>query len=99
MVPIELEFPSYRVARHKEEGNEEALRAELDLVEEKRDHAYVRMVAYKQRISQYFNKKVKYRSFQIGDLVLKAVNQSTRNPRHGKLGPNWGGPFRVTRIN
>ena len=64
------------------------MRVELDLVEEMRDRAFVQAVAYKQRVSQYYNKKVKRRSFQVGDLVLKAVNQSTKDPSHGKLGPN-----------
>ena len=75
--------------------NEEALRVELDLVEEKRDQAYLRMAAVKQRVSQHFNKRVKHRSFQVGDLVLKAVNQSTKNPNHDKLGPSWEGSYRV----
>ena len=67
--------------------NEKALRTGLDLVEEKRDQAYLRMATFKQRVSQYFNKRVKHRNFQVGDLVLKAVNQSTKNPNHGSWVP------------
>ena len=53
---------------------------------------------FKQRVSQHFNKRVKHRSFQVGDLVLKAVNQSTKNPNHGKLRPSWEGPYRVIQV-
>ena len=88
VVPTELEIPSYRVANYNQQGNTKALRVELDLTEERRDRDFVRAAAYKQRVSQYYNKKVKRRSFQVGDLVLKAVNQSTKDPSHGKLGPN-----------
>ena len=95
MVPTELEIPIYRVANYNEQENAEALRVELDLAEERRDRALVRAAAHKQRVSQYYNKKVKRRSFQVGNLVLKAVNQSTKVPSHGKLGPNWEGPYRV----
>ena len=84
---------------YNEQNNEEAIRRELDLVEEKREQAYLRMAAYKQKASQYYNSRVKYRSFQEGDLVLKVVNQSTKNPNHRKLGPNWEGPYRVIRVN
>ena len=74
MVPTELEILSYRVANYNQQENAEALRVELDLTEKRRDRAFVRAAAYKQRVSQYFNKKVKRRSFQVGDSVLKAVN-------------------------
>ena len=58
-----------------------------------------RWAAYKQRVSQYFNRKVKPRSFQVGDLVLKVVNQSTKISSHGKLGLNWEGQFKVSQVN
>jgi len=92
-----MSHPTYRVTNYTARENEEALREELDLVEEKRDQAYLRMAAYKQRASQYYNKRVKRRSFQVGELVLKAVNRSSKNLTHGKLGPNWEGQYQVTR--
>ena len=98
VVPTELELPTYRVANYNERGNKEALQEELDLIEEKRDQAYLRMAAYKQRVSQYFNKRVKHYCFQVGDLVLKAVNQYTKNLSHEKLGPNLEGPYKVVRV-
>ena len=67
-------------------------------MEEKRDQAYLRMATFKQRVSQYFKKRVEHRSFQVGDLILKAVNQSSKNLHHGKLGPNWEGPYRVIQV-
>ena len=56
IVLTELELPTYRVANYHNQKNKEALRGELDLIEEKRDQTYLRMSAYKQRVSQYFNR-------------------------------------------
>ena len=66
------------------------------MIEEERDWAYLKITTYKQRVSQYFNKRVKHRSFQVGDLVLKAVNQSSKNPSNRKMGPNWEGSYKIT---
>ena len=88
VVLTELELPTYWVKNYNERGNREALREELDLIEEKRDQAYLWMAVYKQRASQYFNQRVKHRYFEVGDLVLKVVNWSTKNPSHERLGHN-----------
>ena len=39
------------------------------------------------------HKKVKTRKFQIGDLVLKHVIESTEEKNVGKLEANWEGPY------
>jgi len=36
---------------------------------------------------------VKPKEFQIRDLVLRRMIQSTRQKDHKKLGPNWEGPY------
>jgi len=46
----------------------------------------VHIVVYQQKMPKYFNVKVKLRSFNIGDLVLRKVN--TRNLADSKLGRN-----------
>ena len=89
VVPTELDLASYRVSNYNGQKIEGALRANLNLVEEKRDRTYIRMAAYKQKASQYYNSKLKHQSFQVRDVVLKAVNQSTKISNHGKLGANW----------
>ena len=59
VVPIKIGLPSSKMSAE----NDEVRRQELDLIEEKRDQAYIKAVAYKQRASQYFNRKVKHWSF------------------------------------
>uniref|UniRef100_A0A2N9I089 Reverse transcriptase domain-containing protein n=1 Tax=Fagus sylvatica TaxID=28930 RepID=A0A2N9I089_FAGSY len=75
--------------------NEDNLRKDLDLVEERRDLAMVYLAAYQQRLKREHNKNVKPRTFRIGDLVLRKVMANTRRPNEGKLGPNWEGPYKV----
>nr|XP_023892163.1 uncharacterized protein LOC112004164 [Quercus suber] len=48
--------------------------------------------AKEKRMRKYLNRP---RRFDIGDLVLKRVSLTTKNPAHGKLGPNWEDPYRV----
>jgi len=33
-----------------------------------------------------------------GDLVLRKVLGTAKNPVWGKLGPNWEGPYRITSV-
>lgn len=39
------------------------------------------------------------RSFQVGDLVLKRVRLNTKEPKDGKLGPNWEGSCVIAELH
>jgi hypothetical protein len=80
------------------ETNEDNLRKDLDLLEERRDLAMVRLASYQQRIKREHDKNVKPRVFRVGDLVLRKVMANTRKPNEGKLGPNWEGPYKVISL-
>ena len=47
----------------------------------------IRLVSYQQQLKGY-NKNVRPRSFQQGDLVLRKVFGNIENPNDRKLGPN-----------
>ena len=70
----------------------------LDLADELRECASIRIAAQKQRMERYYNRRSSFRHFQVGDLVLRKVTLHTKNPNEGKLGPNWEGPYKVTGI-
>ena len=55
-------------------------------------------VAYQQKMTRYFNKRVRDRQFSIGDLVLRRVFLATRDPKAGVLGPNWEGPYKIEAV-
>ena len=64
-------------------------------MDEVRDQATQRMAKYKQKIAEYYNRMVKLKKFDIGDLVLRKVTPAMKDPAQGKLSPNWEGPYRV----
>ncbi|KAI3824953.1 hypothetical protein L1987_06426 [Smallanthus sonchifolius] len=59
------------------------------------DLAKVRIVAYQQKIAKSYNKNVRIRRFQVGDLVLRKAFQNTTNPSDGKLAPKWEGLYLI----
>lgn len=70
----------------------------LDILDERRDEALVRMANYQQSVAKYYNSKVRPRTFNEGDLVLRKVFQNTAEPNAGKLGANWEGPYRIIKV-
>ena len=96
VIPAEVGLTSYRMQNYMEDKNEEAIRLQLDLVDEARATAEQRLARYQKLMSKHYNTKVKHRDFQIGDLVLRKVMGAAKNRLQGKLGPNWEGPYRIT---
>ncbi|XP_038716417.1 uncharacterized protein LOC120009784 [Tripterygium wilfordii] len=70
----------------------------LDTIDELRDRALTRTVAYHDKVSRYFNKNVRTRTFKEGDRVLRKVFEITRELNAGKLGPNWEGSYLIDRV-
>ncbi|KAL0405695.1 UNVERIFIED_CONTAM: hypothetical protein Slati_3883400 [Sesamum latifolium] len=95
IIPAELGLPSHRVMNFSEECNENLLTENLDLIEELREKAFLRIQRYKNIMINSYNKRVKSQSFQVGDLVLRRAD--ALNPI-GKLDPTWEGPYKVTSI-
>ncbi|XP_070014520.1 uncharacterized protein [Nicotiana sylvestris] len=90
--------PSTRYTQATEDSNEEKMRVNLDLLEERRETTLIRMAAQKQIIEQYYNPKAHLRYFKIGDFSLKKVFQSTKAANARKLSPNWEGPYKIRGI-
>ncbi|CAL9024922.1 unnamed protein product [Prunus brigantina] len=98
VVPVEIGEPSYRTETFAPKANEEVLALSLDLIEERRAQANLRNEAYKQRVSQYYDSRVRSRSFRIGDWVMRKVSLATKNFTEGTLGPSWEGPYEIIGI-
>lgn len=56
------------------------------------------MAAYKNKMSRIFNSKVRPRAFNVLDLVLKRADVIGSNARLDKIGKNWKGPFKVSKV-
>ena len=80
------------------EHNDEALRLNLDILDEKREQVLRCTEDYQRKTTRYYNQKFKPRSYMPGDLVLKKPLPTRKNPAYGKLGPNWEGPYIISRV-
>ncbi|KAK1573408.1 hypothetical protein QYE76_037558 [Lolium multiflorum] len=53
----------------------------------------------KAKVARAYNKKVKPKEFQVGDLVWEAVLPlGTKDKVYGKWSPNWHGPYKVDQV-
>ena len=98
VAPVKIGLKSPRIELASVEHNEEALRINLDLLDEKCEQVLKCTEDYQRKTARYYHQKVKPRSYKPGDLVLKKLLPATKDPTHGKLGPNWEGPYIVSRV-
>ncbi|GKA51248.1 hypothetical protein Tco_0744444 [Tanacetum coccineum] len=75
--------------------NNEALGINLDLLEERREHAAIREAKSKAKMEKYYNSKVRRTSFKPGDLVYRS-NDASHTEEVGKLGLKCEGPYEIT---
>ncbi|XP_074290221.1 uncharacterized protein LOC141616951 [Silene latifolia] len=102
VLPLELQIPSLRIAIQEgltDDENDRLRLAELEALDEKRLEAQQKLQCYQARLSRAFNKKVRSRSFQVGDLVL-AVQRPiiTSHKPVDKFTSKWDGPYVVQEV-
>ncbi|GFY81120.1 hypothetical protein Acr_01g0009290 [Actinidia rufa] len=99
IILVEIGMLSFKTSNFNKDNNEIKLRFNLNLLNEKRDKAKLRQATYKCRVAKYYNQRVKNQSFLLGDLVLRNVTLSTKEPNTGKLGPTWEDPYKVIKLH
>ncbi|CAM8928971.1 unnamed protein product [Rhodiola kirilowii] len=99
VLPLELQIPSMRIAIQEglsSDENDKLRLAELEALDEKRLQAQQSLQCYQARLSRAFNKKVRPRSFQKGDLVLAVRRPIITSHKTGsKFKEKWDGPYVV----
>ncbi|XP_075674782.1 uncharacterized protein LOC142643967 [Castanea sativa] len=95
VISVEVGMTNIWIKVYEEQRNHQELNNNLDLIDEVRDEEMKRMEKYKGAMARDYNKKVKVRRFNIGDLVLRKVSQATKDSSQGKLGPAWEGPYQL----
>ena len=96
VAPVEVGIKSSRIELASVEHNDVAL--EFRFLDEKREQVQRRAEEYQRKTAKYYNQRFKPRSYMPGDLVLKKLLPTRKNPAHGKLGPNLEGPYIVSRV-
>ncbi|XP_056847410.1 uncharacterized protein LOC130498085 [Raphanus sativus] len=102
VIPPEIEVSSQRrgICPDNVEINKEMLLEYLDMIEERRERATVRIQNYQQAAARYYDSNVRGRSFSIDDLVLRKVFDGPKENGAGKLGTRWEGlKFAVASTN
>ena len=60
-IPTELSDPIARTALMESKNNEGARMLELNLIEERRETAVIKMLAYQQKVAELYNKQIRER--------------------------------------
>lgn len=78
--------------------NDNMLLNSLGTLEEQHHQALLRIKNYQQLADRYYNKKVRNRYSDEGDLVLRKVYENTEEENVRKLDANWEGPYQISKI-
>ncbi|GJV79905.1 hypothetical protein Tco_1515775 [Tanacetum coccineum] len=85
-------MPTYRTAVVDAAHNDEELRLNLDLLEERHERAAIREAKSKSKITKHYNARVRGVTFRPRDFVYRN-NNASHAVDGGKLGPKWEGPY------
>nr|GEY32557.1 reverse transcriptase domain-containing protein [Tanacetum cinerariifolium] len=97
VIPAEIEMPTYRTAVVDVVNNDEELRLNLDLLEERRELAAMSEARSKSKMIKCYNSWVCGVTFKPRDFVYRS-NDASHAVAGGKLGPKWEGPYEVTDV-
>ncbi|GJS14126.1 reverse transcriptase domain-containing protein [Tanacetum coccineum] len=95
VIPAEIGMPTYRTAVVDVVHNNEELRLNLDLLEERRERTTIREARAKLKMTKYYNVRVRGVTFRPRDFVYRS-NEASHAMDGGKLSPKWEGPYEVT---
>ena len=71
----------------------------IDEASDKRLQALKEFEKDKLRFARAYNKKVRPKSFQVGELVWKTILPlGTKSNKFGKWSPSWEGPYKITKV-
>ena len=98
VIPLEIGFPTLRTSLFALDSNDHLLEKSINLVEEQRENVMVQLAYYQQKLKQGYNSSVKLRPLAPGDLVLRKVVGTAKNPAWGSQDPYWEGPYHITPV-
>ena len=80
VVPLETGFPTLRTSSFNPSNNNEFLEKSLDFIKERRESAKVLLAYYQHKLKQGYDANVKSRPLVPGDLLLRKVLGTAKNP-------------------
>ncbi|CAJ2646382.1 unnamed protein product [Trifolium pratense] len=102
VLPVEIYLQSIRIQRQMEIPTDHywsMMFDELVDLDEERLRALDTLSRQKERVAKAYNKKVKSKTFDVGNLVWKVILPMDKKDRVlGKWSPNWEGPFKIIQV-
>ena len=99
VLPVEVNLNALRIAKQNDLSAIDFYNLMMDNSDEVADKRLAALNAIerdKLRVARAYNKKVKLKNFQVGDLVWKVILPiGSRDRKFGKWSPSWEGPFRI----
>jgi hypothetical protein len=95
ILPADVLWDSPAVEQYDEGISKDSRRVDIDGLEEAHCAALVKSVRYLEGIRRYHDHNIKERFFNVGDLVLRRI-QNTEGLH--KLSSPWEGPFTVAKV-
>jgi hypothetical protein len=99
---VEINLNALRISKQNDLSTVDFYNLMMDNIDEVADKRLAALGAIekdKLRVARAYNKKVKLKNFQIGDLVWKVILPiGSKDRKFGKWSPSWEGPFKITRI-
>ena len=101
-MPVEVNLDAYRLPKQNDltaVDYHDLMMDNIDEVNDKWLQALKKIEKDKLRLARAYNKKVRAKSFQVGELVWKTILPlGTKNNKFGKWLPSWEGPYKIIRV-
>src|ERR1041385_5414148 len=102
VLPVEVNLNALRIAKQNDLSAVDFYNLMMDNIDEVTDKRLAALKAIekdKLRVARAYNKKVKLKNFQIGDVVWEVILPIvSKDRKFGKWSPSWEGPFKINRI-
>jgi hypothetical protein len=102
VLPVEVNLNAYRLAKQNDLSTivyHDLMMDNIDEVTNVRLKALKEIEKDKARVAKAYNKKVKSKSFQVGELVWKTILPiGSKSNKFGRWSPTWEGPYKVIKV-
>ena len=93
VLPAEVRHNAPRVEAYNEADSNKALEDVVDLLDEAWDTTLARTAVYQQGLCNYHARRVRSRTFNVGDLVVRLKQE-----KHEKLASPWEEPYIIGEV-
>ena len=100
LLGLQVEDPVWKTVQTLKTDDEGcAMMDNIDEVTDKRLKALKEIEKDKFRVARAYNKKVRLKTFQVGDLVSKTILPlGMKSNKFGKWSPSWEGPYKIIKV-